>query len=183
MRKPRSDSKLLNQDILPEERQAQLAEWLLSGMPYHRAQELVEKEWGVHASMSAFSHFWEQVCAPLLIARRRKAVRVADEVATEAQREPGQFDQATIDALKQRAFELAISPQADPRDVKSLFMLVQKSMTHELDRQKLELEREKFAALERRAAQAAEVEGTVKDKSLTPEEQAERIRQIFGIAA
>ena len=58
--KLRSDAKLLN---LPEEQQAQLADWLLSGMPYHVARATVETEFGVRVALSAFTQFWNEVCA------------------------------------------------------------------------------------------------------------------------
>ena len=44
MRRPRPDAVLLN---LPEEQPANLADWLLSGVPYHDARARVEKEFGV----------------------------------------------------------------------------------------------------------------------------------------
>ena len=141
MKKPRSDNKLLN---LPEEQQAQLAEWLLSGMPYHQAKQLLFKEFSVSVSLSAFSSFWSNVCAPELMRRRTRAVKVANEVAEEASRNPGKFDAATIDALKQKAFEQAISPGSNPKDVKALFSLVLKARDQDIDKEQLEFDKEKF---------------------------------------
>lgn len=145
MKKPRSDAKLLN---LPEEQQAKLAEWLLSGMPYHAAKALVERPapdgFGLSVSLHALSSFWAEVCAPLLLNRRARAVSTADAVAEEAGRQPGRFDAATIDQLKQKAFELSISPQADPKDVKALFMLVLKARDQTLEERRIELDKDKF---------------------------------------
>jgi hypothetical protein len=140
MRKTRNP--LLQMD---EAHQAQLAEWLLDGMPYHIAQPQTEKEFGVKAGKDSFSTFWQEVCVPLLLVRRRQAVETADAVATEASSQPGRFDQATIDALKQRAFELSISPHADPKDVKSILMLVIKARDQDISHQQLQLDRAKFA--------------------------------------
>jgi hypothetical protein len=151
MRKPRSDSKLLN---LPEEQQAQLAEWLLSGVPYHRAMELCQKEFEVKTCFAALSRFWNAVCQPALLARRAQAVRTADAVAEEAKKTPGAFDAATLDAIRQKAFELSISPQAAPREVKALFMLLLKARGQDLDAQELKLHREKFEFDAARAALA-----------------------------
>ncbi len=141
MSKPRSDAKLLN---LPEEQQARLADWLLSGMSYHDARERVIKEFGVTVSLDAYRGFWSAVCSDALIARRRRAVNTADEVALEAERNPGRFDQATIDALKQKAFELSISPGAKPKDVKSLFSLVLKAKDQEQSEKELALAEKTF---------------------------------------
>lgn len=183
MSKPRSDSKLLS---LPEEQQAKLAEWLLSGMPYHAAQELVEKEFGVRAGLTAFSGFWSAVCSSALIARRARAVNLSTEVAQEARKHPGQFDQATVDALQQKAFELAVSPQADPRDVKSLFMLVLKSKDQQLDQEQLKLDRDKFQfdAAEAALKNAAELKVIAADSGLSESEKIDKARQqLFGMVA
>jgi hypothetical protein len=51
-----------------------------------------------------------------------------------------------------------------------------------LAEQALNLEREKFAAAQARAAQADKAEGVVQDATLTPEEKQIRIREIFGLA-
>ena len=172
MRKTRSDSKLLN---LPEEQQAQLAEWLLSGVPYHQAREMVSKEFGVVVlGLAAFSEFWQTVCAPALIARRQRAVTTAEEIATEAGATPGRFDAATIDALKQRAFELSISPGANPKDVKAIFALVLKARDQDINERKV-------ALLEAQARKAEAAESVTRDASLTPEQREARMREIFGL--
>src|SRR6185503_13939340 len=141
MRKPRADAKLLN---LPEEQQAQLADWLLDGMPYHQAAALVEKDFRVSVGISAFPGFWAAVCVPQLLLRRNRAHSTAEAVADEAAKQPGRFDQATIDALKQKAFEQAMSPGADPKAVKAIFSLVLKARDQDLDEKQLTLDREKF---------------------------------------
>ena len=46
----------------------------------------------------------------------------------------------------------------------------------------LDLERQKFAAAQARAAQADRAEGVVRDEALSPEEKQMRIREIFGLA-
>jgi hypothetical protein len=172
MRKVRSDAVLLN---LPEAQQAQLAEWLLGGMPYHQARELIAKEFGVEVkTLRAFPGFWREVCVPALLRRRSMAVETSEEIAQAAAAHPGQFDAATIDALKQKAFELSTSPQADPRDVKSLFMLVLKSRDQDLNERKITL-------LERKAAQADQAADVVKSE-LTAEEKQARLKSIFGMA-
>lgn len=168
--KPRSDAKLLN---LPEEQQAQLADWLLSGMPYHVARATVEKEFGVKVALSAFTQFWSEVCAGAYIQRRARAVGLADEVAEQVTRTPGQFDKATVDALRQKAFELSVSPQTDPKDVKAIFTLLLKSRDQDIAERRV-------ALLEQKAAQADRVKEVVEGPQ-TPEQKQAAIRQIFGM--
>ena len=151
MTKPRSDSVLM---ALPEEAQAKLAEWLLSGVPYHQARALVEKEFGVKTSLASLSAFYQTVCAAELIARRRRAVSVAFEVAEESASSPGRFDAATIDALKQKAFELAINPAALPGNVKALFSLVLKAKDQELVEKDIQIKLRRLEVIERNAAEA-----------------------------
>lgn len=129
---------------LSDGQQAQLADWLLSGMKYHEAVPVVEKEFGLKVGHSAFQAFWEHVCVPVLLRRRSVAVSTAEEIAGEAKARPGQFDQATVDALKQKAFELSISPNANPKNVKALFMLVLKARDQDQKDAELALAREKF---------------------------------------
>jgi hypothetical protein len=133
VKKPRSDSRLLN---LPEDQFQALVDWLLAGSPYRVIKERLLKEFQVVTSNAALSDFWNTCAAPALLARRKRAVTLADEVAQDAAACPGRFDDATIDALKQKAFELAVNPQADPRDVKGLFMLILKSRDQELEQEK-----------------------------------------------
>src|SRR5688572_13717952 len=115
-------SKRAKLETLNDTQHFQLVEWLTSGTPYHKVQSLVKSEFGFHVSTSAFTPFWERHCVPQLLARRRQAATTADEIKSEAQKRPGAFDDATIDQLSQKAFELSISPNANPKDVKALFM-------------------------------------------------------------
>lgn len=142
MKKPRSDALLFN---LPEEQQAQLAEWMLDGIPFHKCKELVQAEFGVTVkSLNPFSGFWSAVVSPALIARRARAVNSSNERAEEARKHPGQFDAATIDALKEKAYNLAIAPGVNPKDVKALFGLVLQHNQWEKSMKALALEVQKF---------------------------------------
>src|SRR4051812_15480501 len=98
MRKRRSDSGL---NRLSEAQEAQVAEWMLSGLAYHKVGELCEKEFGVPLSERALRSFWQEVCVPLLLARRSRAVQTAKEIGDDARSRPGQFDAATVDLLQQ----------------------------------------------------------------------------------
>ena len=180
MSKPRSDAKLLN---LPEEQQAQLADWLLGGTPYHEARTLVSKEFGVSVSLASLSHFYQSVCTPHLIRRRAQAVGMAAEVARAAESNPAQFDAATVDAIRQKAFELAISPLSQPKDVKALFMLLQKSRDQELKAETLKLDREKFEfnAAEQALVALSDLQQIARNPSLDERAKITAIRQrLFG---
>jgi hypothetical protein len=175
MKKPRSDSKLLN---LPEEQQAQLAEWLLSGISYHKAKELVLAEFKVSTSLSSLFAFWNEVCTSALLTRRQQAVTTADEIAAEVKKTPGQFDSATIDAIKQKAFELSISPQSAPGDVKSLFMLLLKARDQELKNKDIEI---KLRRLELAEQQLDKVKSALTDGSKSLTQREARMKEIFGL--
>jgi hypothetical protein len=142
VKKPRSDSILGN---LPNPVHHELVQWLLGGMPYSVVKQRLRDEFQIEVkSDSTLSAFWEENCGAALILKRQKAVTLADEVAAEAEKQPGRFDAATIDALKQRAFALAVQPNSDPRDVKALFMLLVKVRAQELDEDKVLIERAKL---------------------------------------
>jgi hypothetical protein len=176
MRKTRSDAVLLN---LPEEQQAKLAAWLLAGVPYHEAKVLAEKEFGVVVrSLDSFRSFWQQVCQPQILARRRRAVTTASERAEEAKSNPGQFDVATMDAIKQRAYELAESPESRPGDVKAILMLLLKARDQDRQERELDLALSKYRDLvaERRRAIEAEL-GKAKDNGGITTETRERIER------
>ena len=152
MKKPRSDSKLMNLDEL---QQAKLADWLMAGIPYHEVVKLVADEFQVKTSLRALSVFWEEVCAHVLLARRQRAVTTANEIAQDAKKTPGSFDEAVIDQLSQKSFELCIQPGVDPRDVKALFSLVLKARDQSLDERRV-------ALMERKMKQAEDTEQVLK---------------------
>lgn len=131
---------------MPELHQARLADWLLGGMTYHEANQLVEREFGVKASSSLdrYTRFWEEVCVPMLLRRRRRMAGTAFERAAEAEQNPAEFDRATLDALQQRAYELAENPKADPKDVKAILTLLLKAKDQSLEERRLELDLSKF---------------------------------------
>jgi len=184
MRKSRSDSVLLN---LPEEAQAKLADWLLNGMPYHEANVLVAKEFGVVLkSLGPFSGFWREVCQPLMLKRRSRALSSAEERAAESKAKPGQFDAATLDALKQKAYELAERPDSNPRDVKAVLMLVLKARDQDLQERQLALDKEKFQfdAAKSCLAKLPELKVISTDKGMSESQKIEQIRlKLFGVAA
>lgn len=179
MNKNRSDAKLLN---LPEEQQAKLADWLLGGMPYHEAKVLVEKEFGVEVrSLSAFSGFWAAVCQPAMLKRRSQMSLTAEARAEEAQKEPGKFDEATLDALRQKAYELAEAPNASPKDIKAVMTLLLKAQDQRIKQQQVDQSERRLALLEKKAAQFDAARGVMQNKELSETERAQRMRELFGM--
>lgn len=175
MKKTRSDAKLMN---LPEEQQAQIVEWLLGGIPYRQARELIEKEFSIKTSFAALSSFWDNVCTPALLARRQRAVTTADEMASAAQKMPGKFDAATLDAIRQAAFNLAIQPQSSPGDVKKLFTLLLKARDQELKNKDIEIKLRRLELVEKQVNNAR---SALNDAALNPAQREQRIKEIFGL--
>jgi hypothetical protein len=172
MRKPRSDSKLLN---LPEEQRDEILQMMLSGQPYHVVQKLIAGDpFKLSVSLSSLSSFYGHEAPKRLIQNRLNALRIASEIKTEAEKNPGRFDAATIEALTQRAFEIAINPTAAADDVSKLFSLVLKSRDQDLAARRLKV-------LEDKAKQADKAKD-VSDSPLSAEEKQTRLKQIFGAA-
>ena len=88
------------------------------------------------------------------------------------------FEEATVDQLKQRAFEMMLKPQTDSKEVKALLALTLKVRDQDLDKGRLALDQQKFDAL---LAREAEAKAAVTDVELTPEEKEARVKEIFGI--
>lgn len=168
MSKPKNP--LLN---MSEVNQARLADWLLGGMTYHEANLLVEKEFGIapSASLGRYSRFWEQVCVPMLLRRRDRMAGTASERAKAAVENPAEFDKATLDALQQKAYELAESPTSNPKDVKAILTLLLKAKDQSLEERKISI-------LEKKSAQADAAKEVIQS-ALSPEEQRARLKEIL----
>src|SRR5689334_11938123 len=133
MRKTRSDAAFLALEGLESDEQQQVVEWLLTPqLGYKKVAALVKKEFGIPCNYGSLDEFFQSYVAPYLIKKRSLAVGLADEVGQAIEKTPGRFDQVTVDALKQKAFELANNPMANPRDVKTIFSLVLKAWDQDL---------------------------------------------------
>jgi hypothetical protein len=152
MKKPRSDSKL---DALDMDQQRQLCEWLLTpGLNYERVKELVFEKFNVSTSGAALSKFYQSYVGSYVLERRRQAVGLATEIGAELKRAPGEFSAQTIDALEQKAFELAQNPMVDPREVKAIFSLVLKARDQSLKERDIEIKLRRLELLETNAESA-----------------------------
>jgi len=170
MRKPTSAL----ETKLDEAQQAQLADWLLGGMKYHEAVPVIEKEFGLKLGggwKNQLSKFWDSVCVPHALQHRRRAVDTSNEIRTEAAARPGSFAEATVERLQQLAFELSMSPNPNPKDVKALFMLVLKAGDQQIERRKL-------AIVETREKAKDAVESAAQKLELTPDVMKELLAAI-----
>lgn len=123
-RKIRSDSTL---DALEEDQKTMLCEWLMTpGAPYRVIRENCGNEFGVWPSDKQLGNFYKRYVGAELLARRKRALSVSDEVMEDARKAPGQFTEAAIEALGQKAFELASAPLVNSKDVKGVFTLLLK---------------------------------------------------------
>lgn len=154
---------------LPDEKQAQIVDWLLSGLPYYAVSAMIQKEFAITVGNSVLSRFYKVAVEPALLVRRRRAVETADAIGEDAAKAPGRMDAATVDALKQKAFELAINPQVDPKDVKSIFALVLKARDQELKSDQIALESRRVAILEAQKQAAEAVNDVAERTKLDPE--------------
>ena len=93
---------------------------------------------------------------------------------------------ATLDALGQKAYELAESPNADPKDVKAVMMLLLKASDQAFRRERLELDKQKFQfdAAEACLKALPELKAIASDKGLSDAQRVEAVRlKLFGVVA
>jgi len=146
MKKPRADL----QRLLDEAEQAQLAEWLMAGVPYHECAELIKSQFKKDVmgpkgkSFSKFTRFWEEVCTPMMIQRRNKWADVADARMDAKQKRPGQFEEATIDAICERAMAEVENPKADIDSLRVMLGLMLKVRDQRRQQAEVELESQKY---------------------------------------
>lgn len=167
-RKARGDSKL---KTLSPEKQELIIGWLQMGTRDSARRKCAE-QLGVETSGAALSEFysWYFLGRQLAV-----AADFANSIKEDLKGIAGlNINEEQLNLAAQAIFEKQAIEAGDSKLHFKLRFLRQK------DRQ-IELEERKVQLLERRAALAEAAESTVKDKNLTPEQQAERIKQIFGI--
>jgi len=171
--KPAPSAKL---ELLDENQKQELCEWILTpGLSYRLVKKMAAEEFKLEISQSTLSRFYRSYCVVELLRQRADAVFVTDEIGKEIERVPGRWDQATIDAIKQKSFEMAIRPGSKPTDVKNLYSLVLKHRDQEMNERKLKL-------LEAAEKKVREAEETTKNSTLSDEEKQQRMKEIFGLA-
>jgi hypothetical protein len=173
-RKPRSDAKLRN---LPPEQKTALVDWLVDeGVSYKEAKSRLEERFGVRTSDGALADFWALECYQL---RFRKARGFADQIVDTMREGEDAFDEATLKAVGQRAFQLAVAKEADVNDLATLLKIVGDTAKLKLQRDKLELDLRKVTLLEKKAAFVDELKARSDERGgLQPEDLAELERKL-----
>src|SRR5690606_12959227 len=129
----------------------QLCEWIATpGLSYKDVKALCAKprdEGGleIQTSVGALAAFWQSEGPTYLRLRRAEAKLAADSVVDDARKSPTPWDEATIELLRQQAYSLAQNPNVEPKEVKAVFGLVLKARDQDLDREKIELAKQKAA--------------------------------------
>lgn len=143
-KKPRADSKL---DALPGGRFMELRDKLLGNQEtYREIREWLLTECGVTVSQSSLTAFFKKHCAPLLLERRALAAAQAEAIGKEAAENPVDWDAASIEQLRQFAFQSMLLPGADPKQVKGIFTILLKKQALDNDGRKLRLLEQKAQA-------------------------------------
>lgn len=183
--KPRSDSKLKN---LPEERQEQIVEWCGKGLEYARAQLAAD---GFNTSLRALSEFWHWRQLQERFSSLSDRAQQIEELIK--QKNPSMSPEK-IREIGQALFTMEALDKGDAKEYVNLEYLKLAQETAltkaELEKQKLEVAREKLRQADRRiqlleanAAQAkARLEKVVSKGGLTPRtlKEIEQAAKILG---
>lgn len=164
MKKLRSDSTFAR---LTTEQLADIDDLLMAGSSYAEVQQRLG-EYGQSCSQTSIADYYQTHVAPRKWARQQ---RVATELA---KIKSADVDDATLLAVRQATFELALTPGSDPKALRMLYELVLKAQAQQLETRRIEL-------LEAKARKAEEAEAAAKDESLSSDEKYQRIREIFGL--
>ena len=139
MAKPRGDSKLAR---LSEHIREQLDAWLVvDNLTYDQVREKLHMDFNVETSNRALSVYYSE---ELFEVRNKRAADLADRVAASLEANPDKFDLATITAVRQRAFNLAVADGGSVKDLAILAGILGDSAKLKLKRDELALSLERF---------------------------------------
>ena len=134
-------------------------------------------------SQTAWVRFWGRFRPFLTVARRKAAAQDADAVAAAARKSPADFDEASIELIRQMIFELAASGAADPRELSMLMSLVIKYKDQRLKERMVEVAERRVALAEKRCPDRPKQDRPKEDwKPMPHEEWKRRMKAIFGIS-
>ena len=165
--KPRSDSL---HATLSSSQCEELTRLLCDGAAYREVLEWLDAECHVKSSLGAISNFYRKHVVPLLEERRQFAAAQAEAILSTAGEVD--WDAATSERLKQIAFRELNREGADVESVKTLMTLMLKGVQVRNEGRRIDL-------LERKANMADQAKAVSDDDALTPEEKAQRMKQIF----
>lgn len=159
-KKLRGDSSFVR---LTAEQRAEVDDLLLAGANYVDVQAFMA-EAGVRCSQTSISEYYQNHIVPLKIRRMRKVADGMAELDTDG------LDEATLAQVRALALDTALTPGANPKQIRMLFELVLKARS-------LDLENRRVALLEKKAAQLDEARAALEERKaaggLTPEALAE----------
>lgn len=177
MKKPRSDSKL--KTLPPHQREA-LIRWLAEeNLSYLDAKKRLHEDFNVKTSIGALANFYATCCWQRSSSHARE---IADMVAAAAKGTNEAYDDATLALIKERAFILARTQNSDTKELTRLASILGESAKLRIKERDLALKERRLALLEKKAKQADEASGVMHDKTLTDEQRAKRMRQIFRMS-
>lgn len=106
---------------LPPAEQAQVADWLLAGLPWREVQAKALKDLKIAVNLADFPAFYQAVIGPKLLDHRSRITMLAR--ALTLQKLPEDFDDGMDRQLRQRLFELALNPELGSSGVLALASL------------------------------------------------------------
>lgn len=156
MKKLRSDSTF---NRLGAGERARVDDMLLSGLGYDEVREYMAGR-GHPVSRTSVAEYYHVHIWPRKWARQQRLARELEAVDTTG------MDAATLNALRERAMELAVTPGSEVKHVNTIYNLVLKAQAQRLEGRRVALLERKAAAAD--AARAA-LEQRVHAGGLTPE--------------
>lgn len=163
--KPRSDSKL---KTLPAPVQAALFEQCKLG--YAQAQAWLLKEHAVKTSTGALSNFYGWF--PFSLAATAAYAKQFEPEMAALLKTKGEAEK--LSQLSQFGFEMLAMRTQDLEGYATLKKIRLKEAEQALSERRV-------ALLEKKAQQADAAEGVTRDETLTPEQRAQKLREIFGL--
>ncbi len=176
MKKPRSNSKL---DQLPPNQREMLIRWLTEeNVSYDDAKKRLKEDFNVSTSLGALSRFYATKC---FLMRAGEARAFAELVTQQAKEGGGDFDEATLALVKQRAFERAVAKDGDIDELATLAGIIGESAKLDIKRRALDQTDRRIALLERAEKERDAAKATTENPTLTDAEKMARYREIFGM--
>jgi hypothetical protein len=166
---------------LTDQQREQLHEWF-GTLSYDAICRRCMDEWSLKVWPTQLVRYHEKFLAANIIDRRKRTVAVLGLVNDEIDKTPADYAKAILDNLGRQASDAINDPEAHPKIIIAWVETFSKMRTNErnlaLFERKLTLKERELDLREKQFEAAKE---TVEDINLTTEEQANRLREIFGI--